>query len=45
MRDGRDTEDFSAIYEFATGTNGKEREVHSVGDREQSSKTTRRKVA
>jgi 3-hydroxyisobutyrate dehydrogenase/glyoxylate/succinic semialdehyde reductase len=45
MRDGHETEDFSAIYEFATRNNGKEGEAHSFGDREQSSETTRRKVA
>ena len=45
MRDGHDTEDFSAIYEFTTANNGKERKSNSIGDRGQSSKTTRRKVA
>ena len=33
MRDGHDIEDFSAIYEFTMGNNGKEREVNSIGDR------------
>jgi 3-hydroxyisobutyrate dehydrogenase-like beta-hydroxyacid dehydrogenase len=32
MRGGHDTEDFSVIYEFATGDNGKERELNSIGD-------------
>ncbi len=33
MRGGHDTEDFSAIYEFTTGDNGKERELNALGDR------------
>jgi 3-hydroxyisobutyrate dehydrogenase/glyoxylate/succinic semialdehyde reductase len=33
MRDGHDIEDFSAIYEFTIGNNGKERELNSIGDR------------
>jgi 3-hydroxyisobutyrate dehydrogenase/glyoxylate/succinic semialdehyde reductase len=45
MRDGHDTEDFSAIYEFTAGNNGKEREPNSPGNGGQSSQTTRRKVA
>jgi len=45
MRGGRDTEDFSAIYEFTTGNNGKEREPNSNGDGEQSTEPTTRKVA
>jgi len=32
MRGGHDTEDFSAIYEFTTGDNGKERELNASGD-------------
>jgi hypothetical protein len=28
MRGGRETNDFSAIYEFAMGDNGKERMAH-----------------
>jgi 3-hydroxyisobutyrate dehydrogenase-like beta-hydroxyacid dehydrogenase len=44
MRGGHGTEDFSAIYEFTTANNGKEREPNSTGDRRQSSETTRRKV-
>jgi 3-hydroxyisobutyrate dehydrogenase/glyoxylate/succinic semialdehyde reductase len=33
MRGGHDIEDFSAIYEFTMGNNGKERELNSIGDR------------
>jgi len=44
MRGGHETKDFSAIYEFATGDNGKE-QVNSIGDRRQSVEATRRKVA
>ena len=36
MRGGHDTKDFSAIYEFATGDNGKERELNSLAIRSQS---------
>lgn len=45
MRDGRDPEDFSVIYKFATGDNAKERELHSIGDRRQSVEINRRMVA
>jgi len=44
MRGGHETKDFSAIYEFATGDNGKE-QVNSIGDRRQSFETSGRKVA
>jgi 3-hydroxyisobutyrate dehydrogenase/glyoxylate/succinic semialdehyde reductase len=33
MRGGHDTKDFSAIYEFTMGNNGKERKLNSIGDR------------
>jgi 3-hydroxyisobutyrate dehydrogenase-like beta-hydroxyacid dehydrogenase len=45
MRGGHDTEDFSAIYEFAMGDNGKEHELNAVDDRRQSFQTIGRKVA
>jgi 3-hydroxyisobutyrate dehydrogenase-like beta-hydroxyacid dehydrogenase len=45
MRGGHDTEDFSAIYQFTIGDDGKERGVNSIGDRTQSFGTTRRKIA
>jgi 3-hydroxyisobutyrate dehydrogenase-like beta-hydroxyacid dehydrogenase len=32
MRDGHGIEDFSAIYEFTMGDNGKERKLNSIGD-------------
>jgi len=44
MRDGHDTEDFSAIYEFTTGNNGKERAPNSIGDRGQTFEAIRKKV-
>ena len=33
MRGGHDTKDFSAIYEFTMGNNGKEQKLNSIGDR------------
>jgi 3-hydroxyisobutyrate dehydrogenase/glyoxylate/succinic semialdehyde reductase len=45
MRDGHDTEDFSAIYEFATGDNGKERKLNVVEDRRPGLETVDRKIA
>jgi 3-hydroxyisobutyrate dehydrogenase/glyoxylate/succinic semialdehyde reductase len=33
MRGGHDTKDFSAIYEFTMGNNGKEPKLNSIGDR------------
>jgi 3-hydroxyisobutyrate dehydrogenase/glyoxylate/succinic semialdehyde reductase len=33
MRGGHDTDDFSAIYEFTSGDDGKESEPNSIGDR------------
>jgi len=45
MRGGHETEDFSAIYEFTMGDNGKERELNSIGDQTQSLETIGRKVA
>ena len=44
MRDGHATEDFSAIYEFTTGNNGKERAPNSIGDRGQTFEAIRKKV-
>ena len=43
MRDGHETEDFSAIYQFMTGDNRKEPNLTS--DHGRSLETTRRKVA
>jgi 3-hydroxyisobutyrate dehydrogenase/glyoxylate/succinic semialdehyde reductase len=43
MRDGHETEDFSAIYEFMAADNGKE--PNSRSDHNRSPETTRRKVA
>jgi 3-hydroxyisobutyrate dehydrogenase and related beta-hydroxyacid dehydrogenases len=45
MRGGHETEDFSAIYEFMMGDNGKEQELNSIGDRKRSLEPIRRKVA
>jgi hypothetical protein len=45
MRGGHDTEDFSAIYEFAMGDSGKERKLNAVGDRRPSFETAGRKIA
>jgi 3-hydroxyisobutyrate dehydrogenase/glyoxylate/succinic semialdehyde reductase len=45
MRDGHDTEDFSAIYEFTTGNHGKERGPNSIGARGESFETTGKNVA
>jgi 3-hydroxyisobutyrate dehydrogenase-like beta-hydroxyacid dehydrogenase len=45
MRDGHDSEDFSAIYEFTTGSNGKELEPNLIGDRGQCFETTGKDVA
>jgi 3-hydroxyisobutyrate dehydrogenase/glyoxylate/succinic semialdehyde reductase len=45
MRGGHDTEDFSAIYEFTKGNNGKEGERDSIVDHSESLETTGRKVA
>jgi hypothetical protein len=45
MRDGHDTEDFSAIYEFTIGDDGKGRELGPISDRRQSFETKGRKVA
>jgi 3-hydroxyisobutyrate dehydrogenase-like beta-hydroxyacid dehydrogenase len=45
MRGGHETEDFSAIYEFTRGDNGKERESNSIRNRGQSFETTGGKVA
>ena len=44
MRGGRETEDFSAIYEFATSDKRKE-QVNSIGDRRQNVAATRREIA
>ena len=44
MRGGHETEDFSAIYEFATSDKKKD-QMNSIGDRRQSVEATRRKVA
>jgi 3-hydroxyisobutyrate dehydrogenase-like beta-hydroxyacid dehydrogenase len=43
MRDGHETEDFSAIYQFVAGENGKE--PNSIGDYRRNLETSRRKVA
>jgi 3-hydroxyisobutyrate dehydrogenase-like beta-hydroxyacid dehydrogenase len=43
MRDGHETEDFSAIYQFMMSDNGKE--PNSMGDHRRSLETIRRKVA
>jgi len=45
MREGHAAEDFSAIYEFATGNNGRDRDLGSTNDRRQSFETKGRKVA
>ena len=45
MRGGHETEDFSVIYEFMMGDNGKEQELNSIGDRKRSLEPIRRKVA
>jgi 3-hydroxyisobutyrate dehydrogenase-like beta-hydroxyacid dehydrogenase len=44
MRGGHETEDFSAIYEFATSDKEKE-QVNSIGVRRQNVEATRRNVA
>ena len=44
MRGGHDTKDFSAIYKFAMGDNGKE-QIDSISGRKQSSETVGRRVA
>jgi hypothetical protein len=45
MGGGRDTQDFSAIYEFTAGNQGKQWEPKSTANDEQGSETTGRKVA
>src|SRR6267143_4114016 len=45
MREGHAAEDFSAIYEFATRNNGRDRDLGSTNDRRQSFETKGRKVA
>jgi 3-hydroxyisobutyrate dehydrogenase-like beta-hydroxyacid dehydrogenase len=44
MRGGHETEDFSAIYEFAT-SDKKEEQVNSIGDRRQNVEANKRKIA
>ena len=44
MRGGHETEDFSAIYEFAT-SDKKEEQVNSIGDRRQNVEASKRKIA
>jgi 3-hydroxyisobutyrate dehydrogenase/glyoxylate/succinic semialdehyde reductase len=45
MREGHAAEDFSAIYQFATGNNGRDRDLGSTNDRRQSFETKGKKVA
>ena len=44
MRGGHETEDFSAVYEFATGDK-EEEQVNSIGNRRQNVEATKRKIA
>ena len=44
MRGGHETEDFSAIYEFAT-SDKEEEQVNSIGDRRQNVEASKRKIA
>jgi 3-hydroxyisobutyrate dehydrogenase-like beta-hydroxyacid dehydrogenase len=44
MRGGHETEDFSAIYEFAT-SDKEEEQMNSIGDRRQNVEASRRKIA